>query len=101
VFKPWVLRRFDNRLGGRIAVHRMDPLDSFQVDEPADVELVERLMRIQAAVAQPGGAVDVDASTVGAPVRQDVRHALQQSVVHRPSGVEVQHPHDSAHGAGL
>lgn len=45
VFKPWVLRHFDNRLGGKIAVHRMDALDSFQVDEPADVELMERLLR--------------------------------------------------------
>ena len=44
VFKPWVLRRHGNRLGGRIAVYPMDPLDSFQVDEPADLELFERLL---------------------------------------------------------
>lgn len=46
VFKPWVLHQYDNRLGGRVAVYRMDPLDSFQVDEPADLELVERLLRV-------------------------------------------------------
>ena len=53
VFKPWVLRAHGNRLGGRVAVHRMDPLDSFQVDEPADVELVERLLRLPSPASRP------------------------------------------------
>ena len=44
VFKPWVLRKFNNRLGGKIALHRMDPLDSFQIDEPGDIALIEHLM---------------------------------------------------------
>jgi YrbI family 3-deoxy-D-manno-octulosonate 8-phosphate phosphatase len=43
VFKPWVLRQQNNRLGGKVAVYRMHPLDSFQVDEPGDIELLERL----------------------------------------------------------
>ena len=47
VFRPWVLRREGNRLGGRIAVHRMDPVDSFQVDEPADLTLVEALLPLR------------------------------------------------------
>lgn len=47
VFKPWVLRQHGNRLGGKIAVHRMDPLDSFQVDEPGDLELMERLLALR------------------------------------------------------
>ena len=47
IFKPWVLDRFDNRLGGRVAVHRMDPLDSFQVDEPGDLELLEGLLALR------------------------------------------------------
>jgi len=47
VFKPWVLERFDNRLGGKIVVHPMDPLDSFQVDEPGDLELLESLARLR------------------------------------------------------
>jgi N-acylneuraminate cytidylyltransferase len=47
VFKPWVLRTFNNRLGGKIAVYRMHPLDSFQVDEPDDLEIIERLMRLR------------------------------------------------------
>ena len=44
IFKPWVLRRFNNRLGGKIAVYRMPALHSFQIDEPADLELIEALM---------------------------------------------------------
>ena len=40
-----VLRATGNRLGGRIAVYRMDPLDSLQVDDPADLQDVERLLR--------------------------------------------------------
>jgi YrbI family 3-deoxy-D-manno-octulosonate 8-phosphate phosphatase len=44
VFKPWVLREFNNRLGGKIAVYRMDIPSSFQVDEPEDLEVVEMLL---------------------------------------------------------
>jgi len=47
VLKPWVLREFNNRLGGKIAVYRMHVLDSFQVDEPADLEMLAQLMRIR------------------------------------------------------
>ncbi len=44
IFKPWVLRKFNNRLGGKVAVYRMPALNSFQIDEPADLELVEAVM---------------------------------------------------------
>lgn len=44
VFRPSVLREHGSRLGGRIAVLRQDPLHSIQVDEPADLETLERLM---------------------------------------------------------
>ena len=47
IFKPWVLRKFNNRLGGKITVYYMDVLDSFQIDEPADLELVEKLLAIR------------------------------------------------------
>ena len=43
VFKPWVLEQLGNRLGGKIAVYRMDLLDSFQIDEATDLDLVEAL----------------------------------------------------------
>ncbi len=47
VFRPWVLRELGNRLGGKIAVYRMDPLDSFQVDEPGDLPLMEQLLMLR------------------------------------------------------
>lgn len=49
IFKPWVLRQYDNRLGGKIALHRMGTLDSFQIDTPADFELLEHLMAFRSA----------------------------------------------------
>lgn len=55
-----LLRETGNRLGGRIAVYRMDPLDSFQVDEPSDVQLVERLLRWRGPSAAAPPHVDVD-----------------------------------------
>ena len=47
-----LLRREANRLGGRMAVYPMDPLSIFQIDEPADLGLVEKLMTL----AQLSGA---------------------------------------------
>lgn len=46
VFKPRVLRDFDNRLGGKIAIYEMDPLHSFQVDEPGDIERIEKIRQV-------------------------------------------------------
>lgn len=43
IFKPWVLRQFNNRLGGKVGIYLMDVLDSFQVDIPADLEFMENL----------------------------------------------------------
>lgn len=48
IFKPWVLRKFNNRLGGKIALHRMSVLDSFQIDEPGDFDLIELIMAYHA-----------------------------------------------------
>lgn len=44
VFKPWVLRELNNRLGGKITVYRMSVRHSFQVDDPDDLALIEQLM---------------------------------------------------------
>jgi YrbI family 3-deoxy-D-manno-octulosonate 8-phosphate phosphatase len=54
VLKPWVLRQLGNRLGGKVAIHEMDALDSFQVDEPGDFELMERLLALRLAAERPG-----------------------------------------------
>lgn len=45
VFKPRVLRDLNCRLGGKVVVYRMSALDSFEVDEPEDVPVVEFLLR--------------------------------------------------------
>jgi N-acylneuraminate cytidylyltransferase len=47
IFKPFVLREFNSRLGGKIVLHPMSRLDSFQIDEPGDFELIEALMAYQ------------------------------------------------------
>jgi N-acylneuraminate cytidylyltransferase len=55
VFKPWVLDDLGNRLGGRVTIWPMHPLDSFQVDEPGDLELMETLHALRAN--RPGAPV--------------------------------------------
>ena len=55
MFKPWVLRQFNNRLGGKVAVYRMPALHSFQIDEPADLELVEAVMEFRRKRAEIRG----------------------------------------------
>jgi YrbI family 3-deoxy-D-manno-octulosonate 8-phosphate phosphatase len=46
-FRPRILREYNNRLGGKVAVYLMDPLDSFQIDEPGDFERLERLAALR------------------------------------------------------
>ena len=53
IFKPWVLRKSNNRLGGKIVLHQMSALDSFQIDDPADLDLVEHLMAFRKAEQKP------------------------------------------------
>lgn len=50
VFRPEVLRRYGKRLGGEVAYYEMHPLDSFQVDEPADIALMEQLIPLRLQV---------------------------------------------------
>lgn len=45
VFKPWVLREHNNRLGGKISVYEMDYWSSFQIDSPEDLQLCEWIIR--------------------------------------------------------
>ena len=45
VFRPELLRATHNRLGGRIAIYRMDYWSSFQVDSPEDLELCDWILR--------------------------------------------------------
>ena len=45
IFSPGALRRFENRLGGRIGFHLMERYKMFQIDNFGDAELVEAIMR--------------------------------------------------------
>jgi CMP-N,N'-diacetyllegionaminic acid synthase len=40
IFKPSVLRKYASRLGGKISVYMMRAEDSFQIDEPWELELL-------------------------------------------------------------
>jgi N-acylneuraminate cytidylyltransferase len=44
VFRPWVLRQNNNRLGGKIAVHEMEYWSSFDIDSKEDLVLVEWIL---------------------------------------------------------
>ena len=56
IFKPWVLKEHNSRLGGKIAVYGMDKLDSLQVDEPDDLELIETIIAGRKAQRRGKGA---------------------------------------------
>lgn len=47
IFKPWVLRRFQNRLGGKIAIYEMDEWSSIDINSPRDLELCEWVLEKQ------------------------------------------------------
>jgi N-acylneuraminate cytidylyltransferase len=53
VFRPWVLDELGNRLGGTVTMWPMHPLDSFQVDEPDDVELLTTLLALRGTSVPP------------------------------------------------
>jgi N-acylneuraminate cytidylyltransferase len=46
VFRPWVLREYGNRLGGKITTLVMDGLYTFQIDDPPDVPLMNMLWAV-------------------------------------------------------
>jgi N-acylneuraminate cytidylyltransferase len=45
IFKPWVLAKENNRLGGKIEVYEMDYWSSFQIDSPEDAELCSWILQ--------------------------------------------------------
>lgn len=45
VFKPETIRRFDNRLGGRIGIHVMDSHKGVEIDSLDEAKLAETIMR--------------------------------------------------------
>lgn len=53
IFKPWVLRQLNSRLGGKIELYEMERRDSFQIDSPEDWNLVEQLLSLRIAARSP------------------------------------------------
>lgn len=45
LFKPEVLRKYNNRFGGRIGMTQMEFWKRFQIDEPSDIKLCQVIMR--------------------------------------------------------
>lgn len=45
IFKPTILRNYQNRLGGKIGISRMEFWKMFEIDSIEDLELCETLMR--------------------------------------------------------
>ncbi len=45
IFRPEILRAFNNRLGGKIGMHVMERHKMFQIDNPEDIILCESIMR--------------------------------------------------------
>jgi len=51
IFKTDLFREYKDRMVGKIAVYVMPAWDSFQVDEPGDLELIEHLLSVRQARA--------------------------------------------------
>ena len=44
LFKPEILTKYKNRLGGKIGVYIMDKIQQFQIDEPEDINICENIL---------------------------------------------------------
>ncbi|NEQ11729.1 MAG: acylneuraminate cytidylyltransferase family protein [Moorea sp. SIO4E2] len=45
IFKPWVLKEFSNRLGGKISMFVMNEAASWEIDSLTDFEIAESLLK--------------------------------------------------------
>jgi len=44
IFKPSIIQKYNNRLGGKIGMFKMDFYKTFQIDEPEDIRMCEIIM---------------------------------------------------------
>jgi N-acylneuraminate cytidylyltransferase len=47
IFKPWVIKELNNRLGGEIALYEMQEDQNWEIDSIEDFEYIAYLMRKQ------------------------------------------------------
>jgi CMP-N,N'-diacetyllegionaminic acid synthase len=52
IFKPWVLRKFQNRLGGKIVLYPMDFWSAYEIDVEEDLALCEWILKSRQADAR-------------------------------------------------
>ena len=45
IFKPWVLKKLNNRLGGKISLFKMSEAASWEIDSLLDFEIAESLLK--------------------------------------------------------
>jgi CMP-N,N'-diacetyllegionaminic acid synthase len=45
LFKPWVIQKFNNRLGGKISMYVMSEESAIDIDSPIDLKIAESIMR--------------------------------------------------------
>ena len=50
IFKPWVLKELNNRLGGKIILFQMSEAASWEIDSPLDFEIAESILKKQVTV---------------------------------------------------
>ena len=50
IFRPWVLKQLNNRLGGKIALLTMSEAASWEIDSLLDFEIAESLLKKQVIV---------------------------------------------------
>lgn len=55
VFRPWVLTKYRNRLGGRIAMHIMEEHTSVEIDTEFDFSTVEAILRSKSSKSTQAG----------------------------------------------
>ena len=53
IFKPEVLKKYNNRLGGKIIMYIMDYWKSYEIDTAKDIEICEYFMRNKMLKKQP------------------------------------------------
>ena len=44
VFRPFLIKKFSARMGGKIGIYEMPRIRSFQIDNDEDFQLLEHLM---------------------------------------------------------